>query len=346
MSVALPVRLVDSPAGEQSVSVELEGVDCLLCSGQDHETVIVARDSFTRIGGSFRVVRCRSCQLTFTNPRPTERSIGLFYPESYSCYAERESPGKKALQRRFLRAILRTSHGYPPQPTNWADTLLATVGRALIRGTRRRASWVPFRSPGRLLEFGCGAGDYMKQMRDHGWVVEGIDASRQMAERLRSVGLRVHVGTLPHPDLRPESFDAVTMRHSFEHVHSPRGVLRAAWEVLRKGGVLLVIVPNFASWSFRRFQHDWQPLELPRHLTHFTPQTLSAMAEAERFRILSMGSFSKAKIIRKSAEYAVQSRSTSPLLRSLRWSALNHAVAGWTERIGQGDCLLMTAEKA
>src|SRR5579862_1557511 len=101
MSVARPVRLLDSPAGEQGVSVELEAVDCLLCGGQDHETVIVARDPFTRIGGSFRVVRCRSCQLSFTNPRPTERCIGLFYPESYSCYAERESPDRNAVQQRL-----------------------------------------------------------------------------------------------------------------------------------------------------------------------------------------------------------------------------------------------------
>jgi len=342
----MPVRHLEATAEQQSVSVELESVDCLQCGGQDQETGIVARDPLTGIGGSFRVVRCRCCELAFTNPRPTERSIGLFYPESYVCYAERRPPRKSALQRRFLRAILRTRYGYPPQATGWTDTVVAAVGRAFIRGTRRRASWVPFRMPGRLLEFGCGAGGYMRQMRDHGWIVEGVDASRFMADRLRSEGLRVHVGTLPHPDLRPESFDAVTMRHSLEHVHSPRAVLRAAWEVLRRGGLLVVIVPNFASWSFRHFQHDWQPLELPRHLTHFAPQTLSAMARAERFRILAVKQFSKSKTLRKSAENATQSGCRSWWLRSLRWGAFNHPAAIWTERSRQADCLLMIAEKA
>jgi 2-polyprenyl-3-methyl-5-hydroxy-6-metoxy-1,4-benzoquinol methylase len=344
VSAAPPLRRIERAAENQTRFVELESVDCLHCGGRDHETIIVAGDHLTGIGGHFRVVRCRSCQLAFTNPRPTARSIGHFYPESYVCYAERESPRRTALQRPFLRALLRTNYGYPPQPTRWADTTMAAIGQAFFRGMRRRASWIPYRMPGRLLEFGCGAGHFMKQMREYGWTVEGVDVSREMAERLHSEGLRVHVGTLPHSDLRPASFDAVTMRHSLEHVHSPREVLRAAWDVLRKGGLLAVAVPNLASWSFRHFQHDWQPLELPRHLTHFTPQTLSMMVESERFRILSIEQISKAKTLRKSAERATKSRS-SWRRRVLRFGAINHPMALWLQRTGQADGFQLIAEK-
>ena len=64
------------------------------------------------------------------------------------------------------------------------------------------------------------------------------------------------------------------MWSSLEHVHEPRLAVRAAREVLRPGGLLVVYVPNLGSWSFRTFGEHWFALDLPRHLTHFTPETL------------------------------------------------------------------------
>jgi 2-polyprenyl-3-methyl-5-hydroxy-6-metoxy-1,4-benzoquinol methylase len=197
-----------------------------------------------------------------------------------------------------------------------------------------------------MLDFGCGAGDFMKRMREHGWSVEGIDVSPAVAHRLReSAGIHVHVGTLPHPDIRPESFDAIAMWDSLEHVHSPREVLHAARDALSTNGLLVVGVPNFASWSRQHFQHNWFGLELPRHLTHFTPETLSAMAEAERFRVLSIGQVDHSSSVRKSAHRAAQSGSGSWWLRSLRWNRLSRPVAQWAQRIGQADAIRMIAEK-
>ena len=126
-------------------------------------------------------------------------------------------------------------------------------------------------------------------MRDYGWRVEGIDLFPQVVDAVRrKPGMRAHLGSLPHPDIKPGTFDAITMRHSLEHVPFPKDVLQAAAGTLRSGGVLVVGVPNFDSWSFQHFQQNWTGLALPRHLTHFTPTTLCRMAEAVGFRTLAI----------------------------------------------------------
>jgi SAM-dependent methyltransferase len=244
-------------------------------------------------------------------------------------------------------AVLRHDFGYPVEPMDAKTAVLAAIGKAMVRSSRHREFWIPYRQPGRMLDFGCGAGDFMKRMREYGWNVEGIDISAAVANRLRdSAGFRVHIGTLPHPGIRPESFDAIAMWHSLEHVHRPRAVLKAAQEALRRGGILAVSVPNFASWSRRHFHRHWFELELPRHLTHFEPATLKAMVEAEGFRVLSLEQIGRGSCVRRSARIASEAGSGSWWLRSLRRSWPGRATARWTERTGQADVIRLVAEKA
>jgi SAM-dependent methyltransferase len=72
-------------------------------------------------------------------------------------------------------------------------------------------------------------------------------------------------------------FDAVVFQHSLEHVAEPIDDLRAARELLRPGGILLVSLPNFGSWYARRFGADWFHLDLPRHRSHFTARGLETL---------------------------------------------------------------------
>lgn len=334
--------------GRTDDQVELESADCPLCGGSDFSTVVVGSDPTTGIGGNFRVVRCRNCQLAITNPRPTVNSIGMFYPDSYGPYVGRdgEENWTRRLRRGLQRAVLRHEFRYPPQPTGRATALLSTVSRLWNRRSRRRQSWIPYRAPGRLLDFGCGAGEFLRQMRDVGWSVQGLDMSAKVAEQVRQrMGIPVHVGTLPHPEIGAESFDAITMWNSLEHVHNPREVVACAAKALRSGGILVVGVPNFDSWSFEKFQHEWYGLELPRHLTHFTPDTLSRLVAGEGFRLLGMQQIARVGCLRKSARRAARSGWGGWRLALLRWKPVGLTVADWTERIGRADFMRLTAEK-
>ena len=112
--------------------------------------------------------------------------------------------------------------------------------------------------PGRLLDFGCGGGSFLKRMADRGWDVTGLDTAVETGRAVQEeLGLRVLTGSLPHPDLPPCSFDVVTMWHSLEHVHRPLAVLREAFRLLVPGGKLVVACPNIESLSFYWFGSNW-----------------------------------------------------------------------------------------
>jgi 2-polyprenyl-3-methyl-5-hydroxy-6-metoxy-1,4-benzoquinol methylase len=81
------------------------------------------------------------------------------------------------------------------------------------------------------------------------------------------------------------SVDAVSLWHVLEHVEDPGTALRAVRAWLAPGGVLLVGVPNLASWQARLAGPRWYHLDLPRHRTHFTPTGLEALLEASGFTV-------------------------------------------------------------
>jgi 2-polyprenyl-3-methyl-5-hydroxy-6-metoxy-1,4-benzoquinol methylase len=295
------------------------------------------------------IVRCGHCELTFTNPRPALRDIGRFYPPDYACYdvtgswdIRRRARWRRAAERQVLRAFFK----YPPQPAGLANVLAGWLGRAWIRSRQHRCGWLEYRGTGRLLDFGCGAGSFLRRMQTHGWRVEGLDVSADVAAQVeRQAGIRVHVGTLPHADLDSERFDCLTMWQALEHVHQPREVLESARQVLRPGGAIVITVPNIESWSFRTFGAHWFALDVPRHLTHFAPHTLS--------RLLASAGFGKIRIqhvgmdgwLRQSGKRAAAAPDAPRWLGLCRWKPLALRLARWTERRSMADNILAIAQR-
>jgi SAM-dependent methyltransferase len=173
-----------------------------------------------------------------------------------------------------------------------------------------------------------------------------MDISAAAAERIRSrLGLPCLAGTLPHPELAPESFDVVTMWASLEHVHQPLEVLREAYRLLAPGGKLLASVPNIESAAFRWFGPAWFPLELPRHLTHFSPKTFDKMFRRAGFRTEPVRMFSRSNWLRNSAQLARQQGRGPRRLQWLAFRPMARLVAAWCVLTRQAEDLLITGIK-
>src|SRR5260370_9484935 len=195
-----------APAVSDKPSIEWEEADCLLCGSRNWSPLVEAPDSTP--GGTglwFAVVQCQECGLCFTNPRPSVANIGQFYPAVYRPHrSPRRRPG-----RWRLRSVKSQE-----QP-------------------RKEGQILSWRGQGRLLDFGCGGGSFLAYMQRKSWKVTGLDVSMAAVQRVRKeLGLRALLGSLPHPELRPSSFDLITMSHSLEHWHAPMDVLRAPHRVL------------------------------------------------------------------------------------------------------------------
>src|SRR5439155_77066 len=74
-------------------------------------------------------------------------------------------------------------------------------------------------------------------------------------------------------------FDVVTAFHVLEHVPDPVAVARRMLDWLTPSGLLIVEVPNAGGLGATLFGRAWSGLELPRHLSHFTPETLERVIE-------------------------------------------------------------------
>ncbi len=211
--------------------------------------IFATRDYITR--ERFVVGYCRLCKLHVTAPVPPENATERYYPAGYY--------GKGA--KRFTAAV------------EW-----------LLRGLYNFRVWHIERrqAPGKALDIGCGRGLLLARLRDSGWQTYGTELSRESAHYARSV-LNLPVATEPleqvhYPD---NAFDLVILWHVLEHIRDPRAMLQEVRRILKPGGNLLVAVPNFGSWEARCGGRHWFHLDVPRHLTHFTPQTLrAALAEA------------------------------------------------------------------
>lgn len=301
-------------------ALDWEETDCLLCGGQHWSLLVEGAD--TTAGGSglwFAVVQCHDCGLCFTNPRPTAGSIGQFYPDIY-----RPHHPYKASQRSRWRVRL---------PVPW-------------RQAGKDYPMIPMHGQGRLLDFGCGGGTYMERMFRLGWKVTGLDTSAAAIQRVRSVsGLRGLVGSLPQEDLADESFDVITMWHSLEHVHHPLRTLREAQRLLAPGGKLVVAVPSIDSSPFRWFGPAWYGLDLPRHLTHFTPATLQLMLEKAGFRPGPVRMIRHSDWMRWSAKQASQRTEAPVWHRWLKAKPVSRIASWYTYLTRQADCLLVFAER-
>lgn len=296
--------------------IRWETVACPLCGAPDDREFFRAPGDG---GTEYRLGKCPDCGMVFTNPRPDERSIARFYPEDYAPY---RPPRKR--RAGFLRQ-LRTRLG--------------------VRGGKLLTDRIPIRPGGVLLDYGCGSGWFAAQMRDRGWQAVGMDFSPHAAAAARkNFGLSAIHGTLPHPAVAADTLDVVTLRAVLEHVHDPVRLLRAVYAALRPGGWVYASVPNLAGWGFRTFGRAWFPLDPPRHLLHFTPETLSAAVEGCGFRVEAMTTIGHTKWMGHSVDRAAKG--------DPRWwvklgklHVVRSAVTRWTRWTLQADDLAILGRK-
>jgi SAM-dependent methyltransferase len=216
------------------------------------ETLFDANDPST--GDTFTIVRCRRCDLAQTAPAPTDAELDGYYPQGYHSTTKRYRGGM--------------------------DRILSMVHRSRIRTIERLLG-----GPGSVLDIGCGPGVLINQMRSRGWRVRGTERSPSAAQQARDV-FHLDVSAVDVEELvaAGASYDAVVLWHVAEHLHTPAVTVRAIARLLRPGGVLLVAVPNFGSPEARIGRAGWFHLDVPRHLVHFTPATLTAILDAAGFR--------------------------------------------------------------
>jgi SAM-dependent methyltransferase len=261
-------------------NTDVEQIACNLC-GADHFDVYLEQDDRRYSNtprGKFRLVKCRHCGLIYLNPRPTAAAISAFYPDSF--YADR--PATNGNNRDGLE---RLTVGLDPTKRRARAALLEkqlVVSRA-------------FAGPGRLLDVGCAAGEFLVRMRSLGWSVEGADISPYMCEYVRGkFGITCHNKSINSLELRSGSFDVITFWASMEHLFDPKSALQACHRALDDSGIVVILVPNADSLEEKWLRDvDPNPVDIPRHLYHFSSTSLERMLKCAGFEPLFVSHYTR-----------------------------------------------------
>jgi SAM-dependent methyltransferase len=129
-----------------------------------------------------------------------------------------------------------------------------------------------YRSGGRLLDVGAGAGVLVEEALKRGWAAVGVEPSQWLHDQAAKRGLPVLRGTLPHSDLRGP-FHVVTLIDVLEHVPNPVGLLTDVADVLDRDGVTVIATPDVSSFCARVFGWRWWHFRVA-HIGYFDLSTL------------------------------------------------------------------------
>ena len=274
----------------------MQAVSCLFCKDTRQTVVVKQRDINLGLSPEvFTLVRCDGCGLIFLNPRPTPSEIHAFYPDEY--YPLEDTPVRRPIDKFFKRlshamkvGIREEFYGYRTQGAQSRSAArrffrrLALAPEYLhLRFAGRET--IPFRGEGRILDVGCGPGKLLRVLREQGWDAHGVDFSSVAADSARAKhGLKVKCSDLLAAEYPQSSFDVVLFSHSLEHIYNPVETLREVHRILKPGGLLLIYVPNAGSFESHVFGKWWVQWDVPRHLFHFTKETITKLLVETGFR--------------------------------------------------------------
>jgi 2-polyprenyl-3-methyl-5-hydroxy-6-metoxy-1,4-benzoquinol methylase len=144
---------------------------------------------------------------------------------------------------------------------------------------------------GKLLDVGCGSGEFLNAMSQAGLKSVGLEPNSMQAEFARRQGLTVVNEPLKEGLFPPAHFDAITFIQVLEHVPDPVQTLRITKNYLRHGGMLVIDVPSYNNPRFLLYRATGIKRIVRKdfigpHLFYYTPRTLSDIVRQSGLEVL------------------------------------------------------------
>ena len=233
---------------------------CPWCGSNKAQINLWLKDEFLT-KKDFHICECLNCGLLYTMPRPSKEKIGAYY-KSDEYYSHQEN--KKGFVPRLYEAIKKIN---------------------LKHKFHLASSDLPV---GKLLDIGCGVGDFLHVAENKGWQCTGVEPSDEAREIARQ---RIKGDLLYSEDLEQlpdQSFDLITMWHVLEHVDDLKWQVAQLQRLIKPNGRIVIAVPNYRSYDGRFYNAFWAAYDVPRHLNHFNKTVLTKMFKTSGLSLVSM----------------------------------------------------------
>jgi 2-polyprenyl-3-methyl-5-hydroxy-6-metoxy-1,4-benzoquinol methylase len=228
---------------------------CPICNHSEAKAFTEAKD-FTVSQETFKIVQCENCGFCYTNPRPDAKSIGKYYDsEAYISHSN-------------------TKQGLTSRLYQWVRQRALQEKSQLVA---RLSEFHPKKQM-KILDYGCGTGEFLNTCQKEGWRIDGIEpnqSARKQAEDLTGLYIQDDL-FIKH--FEPQSYSVITLWHVLEHVHQLQATLDTLKSLLTPDGVLVLALPNRQTWEAQKFGNYWAAYDVPRHLYHFAPSDVANLA--------------------------------------------------------------------
>lgn len=230
---------------------------CPICNEKEQKIFLSCLDH-TVSRRKFEIVECGKCGFAYTSPRPHDNDLGKYYEsEEYISHSNTSKGIVSQLYQRVRKHTLQKK-------------------LELINKNSKK---------GRILDIGCGTGEFLNTMKLDGWDTFGIEPS----PGARKQGIeKFQLNVQDEPQMERFSaahFDVITMWHVMEHVPQLNERVQKLRELLKPEGVLIVAVPNRNSHDAKFYESNWAAYDVPRHLWHFRAEDMRALMNKEGFEV-------------------------------------------------------------
>lgn len=235
---------------------------CPVCGSDNIDHVFFVKD-FTVSGQEFEVTHCNACTARFTQDIPDETDIGPFY----------------------------NSVNYIPHDTDsigFVNRLYRGVRNVTVRQKARIIKKYTQLPEGNLLDIGCGTGHFIYVMAQKHWKVTGVEPDIDARDTARALYAMEVLSPEKLFSLPPGNYNAITLWHVLEHIHRLHEYVEQMRKLLAENGVIFIAVPNYTSWDARKYGRYWAGYDVPRHLYHFSPQSMERLMQKHNLRVVKL----------------------------------------------------------
>jgi 2-polyprenyl-3-methyl-5-hydroxy-6-metoxy-1,4-benzoquinol methylase len=205
---------------------------------------------------------CNNCEAVFlTNPVKPER-LDHYYTDNYLPYRGPAAWGK------YRSFVANSQKKIDSNRVNFVKKYLKKNNANL-----------------NILDVGCGDPSFLELLQQNSKVnCTGIDFSDSGWKGknypnlvLKKVAIEDYVSD--------KQFDVITLWHYLEHDYNPCQTIETLYNCLKRGGKLIIEVPDYKSISAKIQKSYWQGWHSPRHISLVTEKSFALLFQKDKWEI-------------------------------------------------------------
>lgn len=151
----------------------------------------------------------------------------------------------------------------------------------------------------KLLDIGCGTGEYLLAADEKGFDVTGIDIDKSITNFVSNKYNFNMINSLLYEETFEEStFDVVVLSHVAEHLENPNKMIAIIHKILKPDGFFLMLSPNVNSFVDDLMDiYNWvrygkgltnrlSPFITPFHVIGFNMKSVKILLENNKFKVI------------------------------------------------------------